>query len=231
MLFKPLKLRDIEIQNRIAMQCGRVAGQNGEVSERMISRYRKIAKAGTGLIIPGYMYVDRQGKTARYQTGIHNDKMIPGLKRLSDTVHEEGGRIVFQLHHGGRQCHRSITGMTPIAPSATFPDPVFMTCGTKMNEGQIEETIEAFAQAARRSVEAGADGVQLHGSNGFLINQFLSPFFNRRRDAWGKNPEGRFRFFSEAFKRVRKEVPQNLPVLVKLNVWEHLPGGITPDLA
>lgn len=233
MLFERLKLRDIELQNRLisAAIYEVAAGPDGEMSDRIIERYRKLAKAGTGLVVPGYMYVSHQGKTGRYQTGIHHDELIPGLKRLTDAVHDEGGRIIFQLHHGGRQCDRAITGMPQISPSAASLDPVFMTRGRKMTEAQIFQIIEDFRQAARRAVEAGADGVQLHGANGFLLNQFLSPFFNRRKDEWGGSIDGRFRFFSEVFTAVREAVPKELPVLVKLNVNENLKGGITPDLA
>jgi 2,4-dienoyl-CoA reductase-like NADH-dependent reductase (Old Yellow Enzyme family) len=100
-----------------------------------------------------------------------------------------------------------------------------------MNEAQIQETIDAFAKAAGRAAEAGADAVQLHGAHGFLINEFLSPFFNRRKDQWGGSDENRFRFLKEVFLATRKALPDHMPILVKLNTNDFTPKtGITPQL-
>ena len=101
-----------------------------------------------------------------------------------------------------------------------------------MDEGEIKEAITAFAESSRRAVESGADAVQLHCAHGFLINQFLSPFFNDRHDTWGGSAENRFRFLKEIVLEIKKAVPDSFPLLVKLNVNDFTPKqGITPDLA
>jgi 2,4-dienoyl-CoA reductase-like NADH-dependent reductase (Old Yellow Enzyme family) len=101
-----------------------------------------------------------------------------------------------------------------------------------MTENDIQEVIEAFGEAARRSVAAGADGIQIHAAHGYLVNQFLSPFFNKRKDSWGGSDENRFRFLKEVFGRIRKEMPRGMPLLVKLNTDDHTPKpGVTPELA
>lgn len=233
MLFETGRIRNLTIKNRLvhAPTYEVMAAETGEVTDRLLHRYRKIAEGGTGLIIPGYMYVEARGKSMRYQSGIHTDAMVEGLKKLTDTVHEQESAIFFQLHHGGRQCHHAMTGTPPLAPSASCMDPVFMTTGKTMTQDQIQEVIAAFGAAARRAHAAGADGIQIHAANGFLINQFLSPFFNHRKDEWGGNTENRFRFFKEVYGAVRANIPEEMPVMVKLNIHEHLPGGITPSLA
>jgi 2,4-dienoyl-CoA reductase-like NADH-dependent reductase (Old Yellow Enzyme family) len=101
-----------------------------------------------------------------------------------------------------------------------------------MNAKDIRETVSAFADATARAVRAGADGVQLHAAHGYLLNQFLSPFFNRRKDDWGGSDENRFRFVGEVISAVRERMPKGMPLLVKLNTNDHTPGqGITPELA
>jgi 2,4-dienoyl-CoA reductase-like NADH-dependent reductase (Old Yellow Enzyme family) len=101
-----------------------------------------------------------------------------------------------------------------------------------MNEDDINETIQAFVDAARRAVKAGADAVQLHGAHGYLINQFLSPFFNRRKDDWSDSDENQFRYLKEIFLKIKKIIPGNIPLFIKLNTNDYTPKeGITPPLA
>jgi 2,4-dienoyl-CoA reductase-like NADH-dependent reductase (Old Yellow Enzyme family) len=164
--------------------------------------------------------------------GIHNDEMIAGLSSLCDTVHQEGGCIVFQLNHAGRQTRKAVIGRTPLAPSARGRDPTFFIKPVAMSEQQIVEVIQAFGQAARRAVEAGADGIQLHAAHGYLLHQFLSPYLNVRDDAWGGSDENRFRLLKEVVLEVRRTLPADMPLLVKLSTHDHTPKeGITPQLA
>lgn len=233
-LFTPLDLAAVRIRNRFVHSATYevMALETGEVTERLVKRYRILARGEVGLIIPGYMYVHPLGRACRHETGIHDDRMIPGLSRLAGAVHEEGGKIVFQLAHAGRQTTKTMIGGKPLGPSAGGRDPFYFVKPREMDGGQIEEAILAFGAAARRAVEAGADGIQLHAAHGYLINQFLSPFFNRRTDEWGGSDENRFRFLKELLSEVRKETPRGMPVLVKLNSHDHTPReGITPSLA
>ena len=104
--------------------------------------------------------------------------MMAGLTKLADTVHQADGRIAFQLAHCGRQTTKNMIGQTPLAPSSRGHDPMNFVKPKEMTENEIIETISAFGAAAKRAVEAGADGIQLHGAHGYLISEFLSPFFN-----------------------------------------------------
>lgn len=166
----------------------------GEVTEKLIDRYRNLAKGEAGLVIPGYFYVHPLGRAFPYQAGIHSDAMLPGLSSLTDAVHQEGGRIVFQLAHAGRQTTKALIGKIPLGPSGVGRDPINLVKPKEMDAAEIQEVIKAFGLAAKRAHQAGADGIQLHAAHGYLINQFLSPFFNRRADEWGCSDANRFRF-------------------------------------
>ena len=234
LLFTPKKIGKIELPNRFVHSAtyeGMAKG-SGEVSDELIKRYEKLAKGGAGLIIPGYMGVHPTGRAYPYQTSIDSDEMIPGLKTLADTVHREGGKIVFQLNHAGRQTTRGMIGQTPMAPSSNGRDPIYFVKPKEMAEDEIREMIKAFGAAARRAGQAGADGIQLHGAHGYLINEFLSPFFNTRTDSWGGSDENRFRFLKEVLQEIKTVVPDDFPILVKLNTHDYTPKpGITPNLA
>lgn len=234
MLFTPYKLGKLEIKNRFvrAPTHEGMAAANGEVTDKLIAVYRTLAKGGVGLIFTGILYVHPLGRAYNYQVGIDRDDVIPGLRRLTDAVHKEGGKIFFQLLHGGRQTTKKIIGQTPLAPSSTGRDPLYSVKPKEMTEQEIGEAIHAFGAAARRAYESGADGIHIGGGGGYLINEFLSPFFNRRVDAWGGSDKKRFRFLEEVIAAVKSSVPEDIPVTVKINAHDHTPEkGITPDLA
>jgi len=158
--------------------------------------------------------------------------MIPGLRKLVEAVHQEGGKIAFQLAHAGRQTTKAMIGQTPIGPSSKGRDPINFVKPKEMSADQIQEVIQAFGIAANRAAEAGVDGIQLHAAHGYLINQFISPFFNHRKDEWGGSDANRFRLLKEVISEVRNKLPQGMPILVKLNTHDYTPHeGITPSLA
>jgi len=233
-LFTPINIGNVQMKNRFIHSATHEAMslETGEVSDKLIKRYQNLAKGEVGLIIPGYMYVHSLGRSYRHQTGIHNDDMIPGLTKLVQSVHQEGGKIVFQLAHAGRQTTKAMIGQTPIGPSSRGRDPVNFVNPKEMSADQIQEAIRAFGLAANRAVQAGADGIQLHAAHGYLINQFLSPYFNRRKDEWGGSDANRFRFLKELISEVRSILPQGMSLLVKLNTRDYTPQeGMTPSLA
>ena len=233
-LFTPTKLGDVEIKNRFIHSATYevMASETGEVSDMLVKRYQNLAKGEVGLIIPGYMYVHPLGRSYRNQTGIHKDDMIQGLRRIVEAVHQEGGKIAFQLAHAGRQTTKAMIGQPPLGPSSRGRDPVNFVKPREMSADEIQEVIRAFGMAARRAVEAGADGIQLHAAHGYLISQFLSPFFNQREDEWGGSDTNRFRFLKEVISEVRNALPEEMPLLVKLNTHDHTPQeGVTPPLA
>ncbi|MBU2549366.1 MAG: NADH:flavin oxidoreductase [Proteobacteria bacterium] len=234
LLFEPFRIGSLEVENRFVhsatYEC--LAEANGAVSTELIARYRNLARGRIGLIVPGHMFVHPQGRAQHGQTGIHDDEMIPGLKRLVEAVHQEGGRIVFQLAHAGRQTTPEIIGRTPRGPSARVRDPIYFFKPRALEDDEVLEIVRDFVRAADRAAEAGADGVQFHAAHGYLISQFLSPFINRRQDRWGGSEENRFRLLGEILVETRRNVPDGMALLAKMTGDEHLgPKGITPELA
>jgi 2,4-dienoyl-CoA reductase-like NADH-dependent reductase (Old Yellow Enzyme family) len=233
-LFEPKQVNSMHLKNRMVRsatyEC--MATEDGKVTEDLISLYKTLAKGGVGLIIAGYSYVQENGRCAPMQTGIYHDDCIPGFKKLVDAVHGEDTKIALQIVHAGRQTAPAlIGGQIPIAPSAIEADPLYRSEPRAMTVEEIHETIDAFAAAAGRCKKAGFDAVQIHATHGYLLAQFLSPYTNRRTDAWGGNTENRLRIVLEIVHRVREVVGPDYPVLIKISVEEGVPNGLTLDEA
>jgi 2,4-dienoyl-CoA reductase-like NADH-dependent reductase (Old Yellow Enzyme family) len=202
-----------------------MADAEGRPRPELKALYRELVRGGVGLIITGHMYVHPGGKATPEMMGIYSDELLPGLAELAQTVHEEGGRIVVQINHGGMQCSRQAVQGT-IAPSAVEVD-FLKQPAREMTVAEIELVIDAFAQAARRAQAAGFDGVQIHAAHGYLVNQFLSPFVNKRTDEWGGDLQGRMRFLCEVCRAVRERVGPDYPMLTKLGLVDAVEGGLT----
>lgn len=204
--------------------CTSFATIGGGVTERLIGYYCARARGGVGLINTEFSYIHPAGKIFDHMLGIYDDRLIPGLNRLTDSVHHEGAKIFIQISHGGRRTHSAIIGCTPVAPS-----PVPRLDGETPRElrlSEIEEIINAFTAAARRSKEANFDGVMIHMAHGYLIQQFLSPFSNKRMDRYGGDLEGRSRFAVEILRGVRREVGEEYPITCRFCGDEFIKGGI-----
>jgi 2,4-dienoyl-CoA reductase-like NADH-dependent reductase (Old Yellow Enzyme family) len=230
LLFTHKKIGNLELPNRFVRSATYegLAKETGEVSDELIKGYERLAKGDISLIITGHMFVHSSGKANKYQTGIHSDEMISGLKKITETVQRNGGKIAFQLSHGGRQTTKDLIGQAPIGPSSKGRDPLYFVKPREMTEDDIQEIIRSFGAAAKRAVVSGADGIQIHAGHGFLINEFLSPFYNYRADSWGGSDENRFRFLKEVVEEVKTIVPAGFPILIKINAYDHTPKrGIT----
>jgi 2,4-dienoyl-CoA reductase-like NADH-dependent reductase (Old Yellow Enzyme family) len=229
-----MNIGKMEVKNRFVRSATleNMAKETGEVTEDLIKLCSTLAKGEVGLIIPGYLYIHPLGKAFKYQTGIHNNNLVPELKKLVDAVHKEDGKIALQIVHAGMQTFEGLIGTLPAGPSADIFNPISLRYSREMTEEEIQETIRAFEDAAKRVVESGADAIQLHAAHGYLINQFLSPFYNQRKDQWGGSEENQFRYLKELVVRIKKIIPTEMPFLVKLNTLDYTPDeGITPDLA
>lgn len=233
-LFEPMKIGIMEVKNRFVRSatCEAMAKTSGQVTDSLIKTLKTLAKGEVGLIIPGYMYIHPFGRIFKHQTGIHSDDMIPGLKKMVNAIHQENGKVAFQIAHGGLHASERVIGTTPIGPSKRVMNPTTMSKPEEMTEEQIYDSISDFSLAAQRAVSAGADAIQLHSAHGYLINQFISPFYNRRKDEWSGSDENHFRYLKEIVIEVKKVIPKDFPLLVKLNTHDHTPKeGVTPNLA
>ncbi|HZD59762.1 MAG TPA: NADH:flavin oxidoreductase, partial [Anaerolineae bacterium] len=167
-----------------------------------------------------------EGKSYLRQAGLHSDKMIEGFSMLTERVRQNGSRIFAQLAHGGRQS--LVQGVRPAAPSFGMPDLIYKVVPRSMGVKEILKAIQDFGSAALRAKKAGFDGIQIHGAHGYLVNEFLSPYFNRRTDEWGGTPENRFRFLKRVYESIRESVGTDYPITIKLNVSDHTPGTDIP---
>jgi len=204
------------------------AGEDGSVNERHIAYYLRRVRGGVGYITFEHTGVLRQGRAFPNMALIDSDQHIPSFKKLVEAVHKEGGKIVIQINHAGRQTSASITGSPIVAPSA-IPCPVRMEMPKELSPEEIQRIIEAFGEAALRVKKTGADGVELHMAHGYLINQFLSPFSNKREDEYGGDADRRMRIALEALRAVRNKVGADFPVLCRLSADEYVDSGLKID--
>ncbi|HEX6746313.1 MAG TPA: alkene reductase [Longimicrobium sp.] len=206
-LFAPFQLGPYELRNRLVMapMTRSRAAEGNVVTDLTVEYYRQRSTAG--LIVSEGTQVSPQGVGYTSTPGIHADAQVAAWRRVTDAVHEEGGRIFAQLWHTGRVSHPSFHGgELPVAPSAIgFEGQVLTYEGMQpyvtpraLETDEIAGVVEQFAEGARRAYDAGFDGVELHGANGYLIDQFLRDGSNRRTDRYGGSLNNRVRFLLEA---------------------------------
>ncbi|WP_255668306.1 oxidoreductase [Brevibacillus daliensis] len=226
-VFHPIKINELILPNRImmgSMHVGLEALDHG--MERLAAFYAERAKGGVGLIVTGGAAVCPEGGAGEGFTNVYADEHIEKLRLLPEAVHREGGRIALQLFHSGRYAYKHKTGLDPVAPSP-LQATINRDAPIEMDAELIERTIEAYVQAARRTKTAGFDAIEIMGSEGYLINQFLSPVTNKRTDEWGGDFERRARFGVEIMKRVRKEVGCEYPVIFRMSGIDLMPDTTT----
>ncbi|MCU0912598.1 MAG: alkene reductase [Rhodobacteraceae bacterium] len=211
-LFSPARLGDIAIANRVVMAplTRNRAGAGGVPTELMATYYAQ--RAGAGLIVSEGTQIRPDGQGYLDTPGIYTPEQVAGWRRVTDAVHARGGRIVCQLWHVGRISHFSVLpfGTFPVSSTArraqgkTFTASGFQPVSTPraLRTDEIPGLVDAYAHAARCAIEAGFDGVEVHGANGYLIEQFLRDSINDRTDAYGGTIENRVRFLQEVMTAV-----------------------------
>lgn len=228
MLFQPFDLKGVKLENRLVRSATyeKRADNAGYVTDSLIEFYKNLAEGGVGLIITGNALVHPSGRSVPNMISIYDDTFIERLKLLTEVIHEHMGTVFIQLVHGGRQCFLNLLeGKQPIAPSAVYDSSTEIT-PTEMTEEDIKEILAAFRYSAGRAREAGFDGIQIHGAHGYLVNQFLSPYTNRRDDYWGGDEERRFHFLEKLYTAMRKELGDDYPLIIKMNSQDYIKGGL-----
>jgi 2,4-dienoyl-CoA reductase-like NADH-dependent reductase (Old Yellow Enzyme family) len=201
-----------------------MATPDGAVTPRLVDTMATLAKGGVGLIISGHAYVRPAGQAGPNQLGAYKDDLIPGLRQMAAAAHDHGAKILLQMAHAGYFAAHHLTGMPPLVVSASVKlDDVPRR---EIAVADIADLVQAFAAAAGRAKAAGFDGVQIHSAHGYLLNQFLSPLFNRRTDEYGGTLDNRSRVHLETIRAVRRAVGQDYPVLIKLNGRDFAEGGL-----
>jgi 2,4-dienoyl-CoA reductase-like NADH-dependent reductase (Old Yellow Enzyme family) len=220
-LFTPHRQGPLDLPNRLVVApLTRVsATPDGCATPEMATYYRRYAEGGWGLIVTEATYVDDHASQGYFrQPGIVTPAQIASWRQVTDGVHAAGGRIVLQLSHAGALGQGNPRGRQTLAPSALRPAGEIArryrgmgpyAIPAALEEEQIAAIIAAFGQAARNAIEAGFDGVEIHGANGYLIHQFLTPDSNQRSDIWGGPLENRLRFPLAVLRAVRDAVPED----------------------
>jgi 2,4-dienoyl-CoA reductase-like NADH-dependent reductase (Old Yellow Enzyme family) len=222
---------DLTVRNRLVFvdMTTKNAGARGEVSHEALALLTERSR-DVGMTITAPCFVSYDGHLFEGQWSCANDDLIPSLKRAADAIKSTGALAVLQLHHGGGRCLPSVLGHQPLGPSAVCIEPG-MPSPREMTESEIERTIAAFGQAARRAIRAGFDGVEITGGRGYLLHQFFSPRCNRRTDQWGGALENRAAFPIAVFEEVQEVVRRNayrpFSIGYMLTAEDEGDGGIT----
>jgi 2,4-dienoyl-CoA reductase-like NADH-dependent reductase (Old Yellow Enzyme family) len=228
-LFEATTINGMKLANRFMRSATweGMAADDGTCTPAIKDLYVQFAQGGVGLIITSHVYVRREGMGSPRQLGLSDDKFIPGLREMTDAVHRHNCPVAVELAHAGILSNEKVTGSTPAVLSKV--DGYVGSAGRVMSAEDIQEIVAAFAQAARRAKEAGFDAIQIHGAHGFLINQFLSPAFNKRTDAYGGPIENRTRAVLEILASMRRQVGEGFPILIKMNSEDVIEGGLTVE--
>ena len=230
-LFRPIVIKNMEIKNRIALapMGSLLAYDGGMPSQRLIDHYMARVRGGCGLIMLEDTTVHHSLALCFGEIGvgaIYNDSLIPGWKKLIDEIHKGGARASIQLWHPGRQAPAVGPERPPWAASMLpCPCPNCQDIPHVMSLADIEEIIDCFAQAARRVKAAGVDAIELCGTHGYLIAQFMSAYSNRRTDKYGGDLRSRMRFALEIIEACRAQVGPDFPIIFRFSADERVPGG------
>jgi len=238
-LFTPVRLRGVEVRNRVwvSPMC-QYSSVDGLPNQWHLVHLGSFARGGAGLVFTEASAVQPEGRISPQDAGIWNDEQQAAWAGIVDFLHGQGARAGIQLAHAGRkgstlapwEGHGPVAdsdgGWQPVAPSGlAFPglreDP------RELSAGEIADVVAAFAAAARRSLEAGFDVLEIHAAHGYLLHQFLSPLSNLRADEYGGSFENRARLVLDVVDAVRSAVPQETPVLVRISATDWTDGGWT----
>ncbi len=224
-IFEPLRFRNLEVKNRILRSniSGRFDNYDGSGTQARINWEEKFARGGVGAIVSSYSPVHVRGRILPNYATIDRDERIPFWRRVGEAVHRHDCKFILQLSHSGRQ--QDVGGVENLGlkalSSTSKTEPFHGFECRAMTLEEIAETIDCFAEGARRAREAGLDGVELHAANGYLITQFLSSGINDRKDQYGGSLENRARFLLDIVRAIRRRVGEDFHLQVKISAVDH----------
>ncbi len=228
-LFEPVTVGRLPLRNRFMRSATAeqlAHPKTGAPAPRLREMYRALGEGGVGLIVTGHACIEYSGRTNGTMTAMAADELIPAWRETIRPAQAAGARVMMQINHGGSNVDPTTTP-EPLSPSGVATNDLAKP--RAMSEAEIARVIDSFGQAARRAREAGFDGVQLHGAHGYLISQFLTPYTNRRDDAWGGDEPRRRAFLQAVAASVRRQVGDDYPVWIKLGVAGKAFSGLTAE--
>ena len=232
-LARPGRIGSLELRNRAVKspQATATANQDGTVTQRTVDHYRRLGEGGTGLVMVEYTYVDDDASKAIHnQIGLSRREHVAGLGWLADVVRSTGAKVGLQLAHGGRQ---KFLGTKPLKSASRSSwsevEAVEGNVPVPMTREEIHQLVKDFGAAAARARDARFDLVEVHAGHGYLLTNFLSPHTNDRTDEYGGSFENRIRILLEIVDEIRRSVPRDFPLSIRLSVVDYEPDGITID--
>lgn len=228
-LFDKTKISNMKMKNRFFRSAlwEDLADEKGHMTKELSDIYEELAKGGVGTIITGYAFVTENEQPNPGMMGIYDDSFIPEYKEFTDKIHSLGSNIVMQIVYGGFMTTFNVGERIIWGPS-TCQDEVSKTFSKEMTKDDIKTLIKAFKDAAYRVKASGFDGVQIHAAHGYLLSQFLSPYYNKRTDEYGGSIENRGRIIFEIYSAMREAVGDDFPILIKLNSSDYVKeNGLT----
>lgn len=221
----PLHLRNAFI--RSAAFEGMAA--NNTVTDDLIQYHSQVAKGGVGMTTVAYASINKSGLAFKHQL-LLSESIIPDLKKLTSAIHQHGALASIQIGHTGNMSKKSVCGTQPIAPTGRF-NIYGPSKPRKMNQQDMEEVVNDFANAVQIAKSSGFDAVEIHAGHGYLISQFLSPYTNTRKDEYGGSFENRSKFLKMVLNACRKAAGADMAIIVKMNMSDGFKSGITHEEA
>ncbi len=232
-LMEPYRFKNgLEVNNRLVLAPMTIASsqQEGKLSDEELAYYESRSN-GVGMAVTGSAYVTPSGKVFDGELGVDRDDKIPTLRTLAATMKKHGAKAILQIFHGGRECPPEVVPNGEIVSASAVAKEGANAIPRALEDHEIVEIVRAFGAATRRAIEAGFDGVEIHGANRFLIQQFFSPYTNRRDDRWGGSIEKRMAFPFAVVDEVKKAAAEYAkgPFLVgyRFSPEEEMTPGIT----
>lgn len=227
-LFSDVKIKSLKLKNRIVMapMCMVVSDDEGYAKDWHEIHYASRSIGGTGLIILEATAVESRGRIKNGDLGIWDDSHIEGLSKIVKSSKSLGAKVGIQLAHAGRKCE--VKSERIIAPSPIAFDNSYST-PKEMTKDDIKTVINSFKEGAKRAEKAGFDAIEIHGAHGYLINEFLSPLTNKRKDEYGGNPENRARFLKEIIRTIKTVWPEDKPIILRVSGEEYVNDGNHPE--
>ncbi|UCH04096.1 MAG: FAD-dependent oxidoreductase [Candidatus Thorarchaeota archaeon] len=227
-LLESTSIRNLRLDNRIVLLATHLGycEEDGVVTDRLISFYRERARHRPGLIVVGGCYTEHRGSSGPTMIGISRDEHIEGLSKLTEAIHSFDVPVAAQLYHAGRYVHSILLGEQAVSASEV-PCRLTRETSRALTVDEIHETTANFGKAAARARRAGFDSVEIIGSAGYIINQFLAKATNKREDEYGGSLENRARFALEVVKSERRAVGKDYPIMYRISGADFVPEGNT----
>jgi 2,4-dienoyl-CoA reductase-like NADH-dependent reductase (Old Yellow Enzyme family) len=228
-LFSPKKIGSVQIKNRIVRSATFMyrAEKYGYIGDRFLELYEELAHGGTGLIITGAAAIDPSATGGPYHVCLYNDSHLPGHKKLVNMVHNiDETKIAIQIVHLGRQ---STHPKYPAVAPSPVPSKITGITPRELTTEETKDFAQKFIDCGLRAYESGYDMVQLHAAHGYLLNNFISPYTNKRVDEYGGSIEKRVKLLADIYNGIRDQAGKQFPIIIKYQSQDFIPNGISED--